>query len=468
MTSDKQVFNALLRNDLHAFVQKVFQTVSPNDKYLDNWHIRAICEQLRRIAAGETKRLIITMPPRHMKSISATIAFVAWLLGRNPKLRVICASYAQDLASHHSMQTRTVMESDWYQKIFPQTQLSDSKNTQSEFWTSEQGYRIATSLGGAMTGKGADILLIDDILKAEDGQSQTKRQQAHDWFMSTAATRLNDPKNGIIIVVQQRLHEADLPGELLAKGGWTHLNLPAIAEVEETIAIGPNQVHTRKPGDVLHEARMSKADLDQIKYDIGSYNYSSQYQQSPAPAGGDIVKLEWFKHYEVPFAPEPDDCIVHSWDVATTASQSGNYSVCLTWARRNNQLYLIDIFRRKMEFPTLRTHIPAHADKWKAGDVIVEATGVGLSLFQELQKLDPHRYFCSKPKDSKEDRLMKVAYMVENGWVHLPESAPWLQAFLQELESFPNGKYDDQVDAFSQSLKWLYRWISQSGLGFHD
>ncbi|WP_433989466.1 hypothetical protein SuNHUV7_41060 (plasmid) [Pseudoseohaeicola sp. NH-UV-7] len=209
------VFNAVLRQDLSSFIQRVFATVDPSSAYQHNWHIDAIAHQLERIERGEITRLIITMPPRSLKSIAASVAFPAWLLGRNPRKRVLAVSYAEGLSEKLAMDCLKVLDSPWYKECFPATRIERGRAARNDFETSKGGGRFSTSVGGTLTGRGGDIILIDDPHKPEDMNSEVKRNAVLDWYRSTLLSRLNDPGNDPIVLIQQRVHEAD--GSVRAK-----------------------------------------------------------------------------------------------------------------------------------------------------------------------------------------------------------------------------------------------------------
>ena len=214
--SDQALLAAILRQDLGAFVAKVFQTVSPGDLYLHNWHIDAIVYALLQVHAGYTRRLIITQPPRSLKSICASVGFVAWSLGHDPSKRFACVSYSQELAATFARQFRVVVLSDWYRALFPNVRLA--KDTETECVTTKGGGRITIPVGGSFTGRGADIIIVDDPMKAGDAQSETARRTVNDWYGTTLLSRLDDKEKGAIILVMQRLHEDDLAGKLLREG----------------------------------------------------------------------------------------------------------------------------------------------------------------------------------------------------------------------------------------------------------
>ena len=456
-SADQQTLAALLRSDLTAFVHKVFDTVSPGDLYQHNWHIEAIAYELGRCLDGDNRRLLITQPPRSLKSICASVAFVAWALGHDPASRFICVSYSQDLAGELARQFRRVVDSDWYRHLFPEMRLV--KDTGSECVTSAGGGRIATSIGGTLTGRGADVIIIDDPLKAEEAHSETARKSVIDWYATSLVTRLNDKRRGAVVVVMQRLHEEDLVGHLLRQGAWRHLDLPAIAIEDHVLRIGagPHDLHRRKEGDLLHPKRESRETLERIKVEVGSLAFSAQYQQRPLPIEGNLIKRDWFKRYDAPPQPAPDLRVAQSWDVATTTRQTSNYSVCTTWAMLGKTYYLLDVWRDRLEYPELKRKVISLQAFHGAGTVLIESVGLGLNLVQDLCADSPESFpnpIGILPEGGKLTRMEAQTAKIEAGQVLLPKDAPWLDVFLSELLAFPHGRHDDQVDSVSQFLAW--------------
>ena len=453
--SDLQVFHALLRSDLSVFIQKTFTTVSPSIAYHDNWHIDAIAWQLTRVMRGEIKRLIITMPPRSLKSISASVAFPAWLLGLNPAYKIICVSYAQELAAKHSLDTRSVMESDWYRECFSGTRLHPDKNAQSEFMTTQRGMRLATSVGGSLTGRGGKLIIIDDPHKADEVLSESRRKTAIDFYRNTLVSRLDNKQDDAIILIQQRLHQEDLAGYLLESGDWTHLNLPAFAENDESIPVGPKKCHQRKTGEVLHQGWESKATLEHLKKELGSYAFAAQYQQRPVPVDGGMVKWPWFKSYDKAPDAKSDGLIVQSWDTANKAEERHDWSVCTTWLIKDKRYYLLHVYRVRLEFPALKRKILAQALEWGARTLLIEDKAAGTQLIQDLVSDKSGLNIISiMPTQDKQTRMMTMTPPIEAGRVHIPTEAHWLAEFRSELMYFPNGKHDDQIDSLSQFLEW--------------
>jgi predicted phage terminase large subunit-like protein len=458
-------YQTILRHDFYSFMERSFYELNPDAKFLPNWHIELIASELEACWRGETKRLIICVPPRSLKSHCASIAFPAWLLGQNPSAQVICASYGQELADKLARDCRTLMNSSLYRKSFP-TRLSNQKQAVSEFMTDAQGFRLATSVGGVLTGRGGDYLIIDDPLKPDEALSETQRNAVNDWYQHTLYSRLNNKSTGCVILIMQRLHEDDLVGHLLEQGGWKLLRFPAIA-VEDEIHTIRTRYGTRKvqrpAGEALHPEREPLEVLAAIRSIQGEYNFSGQYQQEPAPLGGGMVKLTWFKTYKVGEEPAKFDMVFQSWDTAVKATELSDYSVCTTWGKKENDLYLLHVLRRRLEYPELKKATREQANRFRATVVLIEDKSSGAELIQELLREGLHAVTRYEPKNDKIMRLHSVTSTIENGFLHLPDQAEWLAEYLHEMTSFPKGKFDDQCDSTSQALDWLKSGYVENG-----
>jgi predicted phage terminase large subunit-like protein len=452
MSEDVTLLHALLRNDFSSFIDKTFHTITPGEMYHRNWHIDAIAHHLELCRQRKIKRLIITVPPRCLKSVTTSVAFPAYLLGKDPRERILCVSYSQDLALKHGSDMRAVLEAPWYQRLFPKTMMSSTGSTQFEYRTHARGFRLSTSVQGSITGRGANFIIVDDAHKADEVLSETKRERVINWVRNTLFTRLDDKENGVIIVIQQRLHESDLVGHLLESDNWVHLNLPAIADGYSEIPISPDQIKIREPGDLLDPSRHPKHVLDELARDLGSYFFAAQYQQCPAPSGGNLLQWEWFTRHNQP-PPKSGGRIIQSWDTANTTTESSDYSVCTTWLAQNSHHYLLDVTRKKLTFPELVKEVVAAQHRHQADLVLIEEASSGISLLQQM-KQQGLKCVGVKPHLDKETRLISETATIEAGYVSIPEEAPWVAAFQHELVMFPNGKNDDQVDSLSQYLEY--------------
>ncbi len=446
--STQTELRAVLHQDFNAFVERSFQTVT-GAQLERNWHIDAISYHLARCVTGDLRRLLISMPPRNLKSICASVALPAWILGRDPRKQVVCASYSQDLDNDLAGRERLVMKTDWYRNTFPA--LATLRDTEAEYQTTQGGSRYATSVGGTLTGRGADFLIIDDPMKPDERLSKTARDGVINWYRSTASTRLNDKRTGVVIVVMQRLHEDDLVGQLLRDGDWEHLCLPAIAAEDLLVPWGPNEQHRMRSGELLHPSREPQQILDALQRSMGSANFSAQYLQKPAPDGGYLVKREWLKTYLS--APQPSR-IVQSWDTAMKGNAGTDFSVCTTWFEAGEGYFLVDVYRERLEYPALRTAALRLHERFSPNAVLIEDKGSGTALIQELRQQRGISAIAIEPEGDKTSRFDVQSTKFEAGKVHVPNDAPWLPVFLEELLAFPGSRHDDQIDSVSQFLKW--------------
>lgn len=451
--------DAVLRADLESFIAKCFHHIAPAQELSRAWYLRALAWRLQQCMTGEIRRLIITMPPRYLKSICASVAFPAYVLGHDPTKRIVCASYSGELSAKLARDSRAVMSSAWYARLFPNTRLSSEKNAESDFMTTERGYRLSTSVGGTLTGRGGNLIIIDDAMKPDDAQSEVRRAGVNAWFDNTLYSRLDNKKTDVMIVIMQRLHLEDLVGHICGKDeGWTHLDLPAVAEIDEDIPIGPRTFYRRTTGEPLDANREPLTILDGVKRSMGSFNFSAQYQQRPVPPDGELIKWEWLKPYDaVPTGPHR---VIQSWDTASKCGELNDYSVCTTWAIQNHNYYVLDVFRRKLQYPELRRAVIDQQKRWNARAILIEDKSSGTALVQDFRStgLGQAGYpIAIEPEGDKITRAATQSVAIEAGRVFIPRRADWLNDLRMEIIQFPHGRHDDQVDSISQFLKWAER-----------
>lgn len=442
----------LYRSSFPAFIRKVFSTVSPGHPYVHSWHIDAMCEYLLACEKGDIKNLVINIPPRCMKTITVSVAWPAWLLGKDPTRQIIGASYSANLAMKDNTNTRYVIESPWYQHCFPDTQISADQNEKRKFTTTRKGHRIATSVGGTITGEGGDFLILDDPLKPDEALADTGtvRNKTNDWVDQTFMSRKNDPKSAVSVLIMQRLHEEDVAGHLIDKG-WEHLNLPAEFVKKTSISMGDKRWDVNA-GDLLTPERLGRDELRQIQVDLGSWAYAAQYLQNPAPTAGGLIKKAWFR-----FASERPvgfNRLIHSWDTASKDGVLSDYSCCTVWGVRRDGFYLLDMVNTRLEFPELRKKVLDMAQRDNPDNILIEDKSSGQQLLQDLRKSTGLPLHAIMPKQDKVTRLAAVSTEFENGNVVLPEYSQWLDDYVSQLTVFPNAKYDDMVDSTSQFLSW--------------
>lgn len=452
-------YKTLLRSDLVTFIERSFYELNPQTQLLLAPYVHLIAMHLEACRRGEIKRLIINLPPRYLKSHCASVVFPAWLLGKDPSARIICASYGQDLAENLALESRKLIQSAMYQQIFP-ARLDPRKSAVNDFITTEGGGRMATSVGGVLTGRGADFIILDDPMKPDEALSDTRRQAVNDWYDNTLLSRLNDKINGCIIIIMQRLHQDDLVGHALEHGDWTVLNLPAIAEVDETFEIREvfgTTLWQRTIGEPLHEQRETLDMLQKTRARIGEYNFSSQYQQNPIPVGGAMVKSNWLMTYDT--LPPVSECrgIFQSWDTANKTGELNDWSVCTTWGIWDNRYYLMNVLRKRLDYPSLISTVLSQAERFNPKNIIIEDKASGTQLIQDLNQKGIRNIYPYMPPTGT-DKIMRLhaqTDVFEQGQIYLPEQAPWLDVYRTELLSFPGSKYYDQVDSTAQAIHYI-------------
>jgi predicted phage terminase large subunit-like protein len=440
---------SLYLENFYYFLPLAHAIVTPGTDFVDAVHARAIATAAEKVVRGESRRLLISVPPRHFKSFIGSVALVAWALAVDPTLRIICASYGDDLAKEFAIKTRDIMASEEYGRLFPQTVLDQT--LQSNLRTTAKGYRMATSVKGTVTGRGADLIIVDDPLKALEGMnSAVARDTVYEWVTGSLMSRFDKPAAGRMIVIMQRLHQDDLIGRLLDDGGWEYLELPSRADRRIELDIGEEKPVVLYAGDLLFSERFDEAVLKEKEQEAGERLFSAQYLQRPIPDGGAVVKLDWFPRYDVEDI-QSFDRIIQSWDTASSIDANRDYSVCTTWGIRGTSLYLIDVYRARLTVLELLHKVVWLKGHFGASYAIIE-TGNGTPLLQQLWQNGHPWAFSSNPTLSKEERFNSQVLKLQQGMVHLPQEADWLKDFEDELCQFPHGRYDDQVDSMVQLL----------------
>jgi predicted phage terminase large subunit-like protein len=470
MSDFDRLLQAALRSSLCTFADCCHAHLFPAVDLQMNWHIELLAAKLEAVERGEIKRLVINIPPRNLKSLLGSVALPAWILGRNPSAQIICVSYAQDLAEKLARDCLSVMNARFYLNTFA-TRISRNRQAVNDFNTTQGGCRLATSIGGVLTGRGADWIIIDDPLKPDEALSEVRRNGVNQWYGNTLLSRLNDKRHGAIVVIMQRLHEDDLTGYLLQQEGWEVVNLPAIAERDEAFVVktpGGIRRFSRNAGEALHAEREPLSLLAGLRQTMGEFAFAAQYQQSPVPLEGGLLKQAWLQTYRAADLPAKFETVLQSWDTANKPTQLSDYSVCTTWGIANERLYLLHVFRDRLDYPSLKRAVRAQAAQYGAGVVLIEDRASGTQLIQELQSEGMHVVTRYDPGGS--DKIMRFLAQTssfESGLALLPDKADWLAQYIQELTIFPYGKYDDQVDSTAQALHWYRNKSPVPGIILH-
>lgn len=464
--SPQAAVHHLARRHFEVFLELVFRHLDPSATLSRGWYLSAMAKRLEDVAEGSCRRLLITVPPRHLKSVTTSVAFPAWVMGRDPTKRFLCVSYGQDLAALHARSFRKVMSSAWYAAVFPETAGSVVRDTEQEFVTAAGGHRYSTAVGGTVTGVGADVIIIDDLLKAQDAFFPEARQRAKDFIDGALLSRFNSPGSGAVISIQQRLHEDDPAAHLKAKVNFEELELPAIAVRDEIVPLTAGRTHARRIGDLLDPARMPIEVLDGVRADLGTRVFEAQFQQNPNPPESEYLRWDRVKFYDE--RPERDQLnkVVISWDVASSTSPDADYSVGTVWGHDGRCWLLLDIIRDRLAYPDLLARVRAERKRWRVDLNIVENSSVGPALLADLgrdmrglSEAHHHARGCNRVRINacmpKTERWLAAVDRLYSGRAMLPRNAPFMETLRKELLTFPGAKHDDQVDSISQFLQWV-------------
>lgn len=414
--------------------------------FIHGRHHALMAKKFEEIAEGKLKRLIINMPPRHTKSEFASNMLPAWFLGKYPDKKVIQTSNTADLAVGFGRKVRNLVDSEQYAKIFPNVALRADSKAAGRWATNHNGDYFAIGVGGTVTGKGADLLIIDDPHSEQEARlaqgDPTVFDNVYEWYTSGPRQRLQP--GGAIIIVMTRWSDKDLTGRVLKSDNtdWELIELPAIMP----------------SGNPLWPEFWSLTELEALKEELPPYKWNAQYQQKPTGEEGAIVKRDWWKRWE---RERPPRCeyIIQSWDTAFTKSQRADYSACTTWGvfykdedEQDVNIILLDAFKDKMEFPELKAKAKEMYDEWEPDSCIIEAKAAGAPLIFELRRMGVYvqDYTPSRGND-KFVRLNSVTDLFSSGKVWAPETR-WADEVIEEMARFPNAEHDDLVDSSVQAL----------------
>lgn len=463
--------------DLRMFVKYAWSSIDPAP-FIPNWHIDAICDHLQAVTDGDIRRLIINIPPRAMKSLTASVFWPAWEWAiHNPAQQWIYASHNQILSRELSVKCRGVIKSDWYRGHWGnEVQILDDQDTQGKFVNTARGSRQATSIGGNVTGFGGNRLIVDDPLDASEESSPVSRDKANTWWSETMSTRMNHPALAAKVIIMQRLHENDLTGYLLAKDqGYEHLMLPMRYESNHP-HLSKTSLNFFDPrtidGELLFPERVPEEDLKELEKDMGAYSVAGQLQQRPAPRDSGMFKREWFEIIDK--IPNKIRHTCRHWDLASTEKRAGNdpdWTVGLKLVMDSKGVfYIVDIrrFRESSQFVEnsiktgalqdgRTTIISLPQDPGQAG--VVQAN----YYRTELAGSFANRVVIDRESGNKITRAQPVESQAQAGNIKIIRDVTWNDTFLNELETFPNGRYKDQVDALSGAFAVLIKYRKKMG-----
>ena len=480
---------------LYLFLSNAWKYIDAST-WRDGWPIEAVAEHLQAVVDGDIRRLIINIPPRMGKSTITSVAFPAWTWAQQhrsptsgPGVQFLMASYANQLVLRDSVKCRRLIESPWYQRLWgDRFSLNSDQNTKSRFSNDQGGERLITSVGAAVTGEGGSIIVIDDPNSASEAFSEATIESTIEWWDGTMSTRLNDQKTGAYVIIQQRLAENDLTGHVLEKdaGEWTHLCLPMKYEAERSFVtnIGWEDPRTEE-GELLWPDRFGPKEVSNLERSLGPFMAAGQLQQRPEPAGGGIIKRDWWKLWEERAFP-PMDFIVASLDTAYTVKTNNDYSALSVWGVFTTdanavatrmldsegrpmyfdrsysefapKLMLMHAWQERLEFHDLVEKVAKTCKALKVDKLLIENKAAGISVSQELRRLYGYEGFAVQLSDHKSmdkmARLYSVQHLFAEGMVFAPDKQ-WAEELITQVGQFPKGRHDDLVDTVSMSIRHL-------------
>ena len=540
----RDIERANCEESLYEFMVAAWKYVDPNP-FVHGWPLEAVAEHLQAVCDGDIRRLIINIPPRCSKSSMTSVAFPAWVWAQRhdsptsgPGVQFLTASFAQQLSLRDSVKTRRLLDSPWYQSLWGERfALTSDQNTKGRFDNNKGGTRLSTSVGSALTGEGGNIIIVDDPNAAQEAFSEATIQTTIEWWDSALSTRLNDAKRGAFIVIQQRLAEDDLTGHILSKdvGDWTHLCLPMKYEWtrhsvsitgwndprgcdddgEPLVLVDANgrriprdsaaqdELTGKREGTLLWPERFGPKEIDLLERQLGPFAAAGQLQQRPEPAGGGVIKTDWWQPWELESYP-PFDYIIASLDTAYTTKTENDFSAMTVWGvfsatmseassnfvgrsgKRESQrdreamfdeamrvknmtagmggsdstprVMLMYAWQARLELHELVSKVEQTARRMKVDKLIIENKAAGHSVAQEIRRLYNNADFAVQLVDPKAQdklaRLYSVQHLFAEGMVHAPDHS-WAQEVITQTSQFPKGKHDDLVDTVSMALRHM-------------
>jgi predicted phage terminase large subunit-like protein len=445
-----RAWRGILATDLYAFLERAFRDIDKRLNLIPAPYVELLTQALSDVALGKELRLIINLPPRHLKSVIASVAFPAWLLGNDPSKRIAVISHSQSLANDLAIRCHRLTEMSWYRENFPSMRLAPDRNRTLDFETTQGGGRFAASMDTGVTGRGFDVIIIDDPLSAQDARSEAARDNVISTYEAMLASRLDNPARGAVVVVHQRLHENDLSGYLLSRGGWRHISLPLVAEATTTYQL-PSGLWVRRAGEPL-VPEFWPPDVIRDTRAKGAGIFAAQYQQNPSATEGDLIERRHIRTFDkLPLGAKE---IVLSFDTATKTGDNSSYSVGLVIARDETRHYVIDIFRARVDPVELRDAALRLIARYRPQKILIEDASSGTSLHAMLRERNHRADLWPTRARNKEERLQSVLHYFVEGRVFIKADEVWTVDLISEWMRFPLARHDDQVDAMSQYLTW--------------
>lgn len=481
---------------LAKFIQLAWHVVEPGQPYVHNWHINLLCAHLEAITKGVMidedryyNRLLINVPPGAMKSLITNVFWPAWEWGprRMPSMRYVCASHSMDLAVRDSTKMRRLIQSEWYQARWGDiVQLTGDQNAKTKFENTRTGFRQAVA-AGSITGARGDRVIIDDPLSVDDANSEAVRASVAEWFEQAVPTRLNNPDRSAIVVIMQRLHEEDPSGIILEKQSdeYDHIMIPMEYDPDRATPtmLGWEDPRTER-GELYFPDRFPRHVVDRDKKIMGSYAVSGQFQQTPTPDDGGIIRKSWWQLWDNPSGFPRFDNIIAAVDTAYTEKTENDYSAMTVWgvytedpvaeAQKAGTSYLVErvykqphpkvmliyAWQERLDFAALVQKIGQTCGRFQVDRVLIEDKAAGIPVSTELRRLFSNKAFAVQLDNpgsmDKTSRLYSIQHLFEEGLIYAPDKS-WADEVIDQCTKFPKAKHDDLVDTVSMAMRYLRR-----------
>jgi predicted phage terminase large subunit-like protein len=447
----RETTKKLFGNNLLPFAMKSFKVLTKK-KLIIYPYVRLLAEHLEGVAIGETRRLVITLPPRHLKTFLASTCLAAWILAHNPSAKILLVSYNQELADRIAYDIRAILQSDFFLQIF-KTRIAANRTRVMDFVTTAGGGVRSVSIEGGVTGLGADYIFIDDPLAIKDSDNARLLDRIAELFDSEIRTRLDNPKRGAIVITAHRLNRDDLPGHVLREGGWTHLSLPLVAPRTRKYDLGNGEVWIRKKGDLLRPDAFTQRDIERLRASRRP-SFEILQQQNPDAEERLRITADHFPMFTTLELPH-EAAVVLSIDPNQKGTATNSFAVVQAWVPSENVHFLLDQRRVQANYRDFRSEVWRFIRKYRPSVVLIEDTGQGPAVSSEIRPQTGMEVVMITPVGDKIERIRRHLRALRAGLVRLPMSAPWRGEFIEELTTFPCSDFDDQVDALTQFLDYV-------------
>jgi predicted phage terminase large subunit-like protein len=443
----------LVQTKFLAFAMKAFAGLNKGKRLGKENYLKLLAEKLKDVAAGDIKRLIVSMPPRHGKTFMGSICLSAWILAHDSSAKILVLSYGQELADKIAYAIRAILQSDWFKEAF-NTRLAKNRSRVMDFLTTDGGGVRSLSIEGGVTGLGADFIIIDDPVEIKDCDNIKRLERVNDLFDNEIQTRLDHPKKGGIVIIAHRINENDLPGRVLQKGGWQQLKLPLIATRSRTYELPDGEVWHRKKAELLRPGAFTKRDIQRLRASKQP-GFETLQQQNPGGRDRLRIKAKYFPVFSLVNVQLRDLSIVLSIDPGQKGGPTNSFSVIQVWAPRDGAHLLLDQWREQTNYQEFRSQTRLFIRKYRPSVVLIEDTGQGPALISDIKQQNGMDLVQITPIGDKVERLRKHRRAIRSGLVQLSQCTAWSHDFIEEATQFPYGPFDDQMDALSQYLDWI-------------